>query len=170
MKGILFKVVVAVYVLGSTATVVAGGAVVYFVESGVRTVATVDNCVSSPGAHGTTNYDCTGTWVIGGPLTAGGHVVVGSVVGAGPDDVGKSIPVSVSGGTAYVRSLSTGLVLIILGVVLWLLPPAGIIMRRRRVRRGAAARGVVTPAPPVHLSSIRPPQSTQSGRDYEPNR
>jgi hypothetical protein len=135
----LFKAVVAVYALIALATISAGVVYVHRVTSGIRAVATVDSCVSAPAIHGVAYY-CTGSWVVHGSVLGSGHVVVGSIVGATPKDLHKAVHVRVSGGTAYVRSLTTGVVLILLGVAVCLLPVAGIVTRRVRARRGAAAR------------------------------
>jgi hypothetical protein len=137
MNGFLLKVVVAIYVLTALAVVTAGGVYVHKVDSGIRAVATVDDCITVPAVHSVT-YDCSGSWVIGGPLLAGGRVVVGSVVGASPRDLHRAIPVRVSGGTAYVRSLKTGVVLIATGVAALLLPASGVMARRSRARRISA--------------------------------
>jgi hypothetical protein len=48
-------------------------------------------------------------------LFDGGHVVVGSVDGAEQNDVGKTVDVTLHGDTAYTRSLTTPLALIVFG-------------------------------------------------------
>jgi hypothetical protein len=133
---VLFRAIIVVYVLTSLVFFIAGVVQVSKVESGTRAVAKVDSCITTPAVHGVT-YDCTGSWTVGGSLLSGGHVVVGTIEGATPQDVGKAIPVRVSGDTAYVRSsLATALVVIGLAVVMWLLPAWGL-TRRARARRRA---------------------------------
>jgi hypothetical protein len=65
---------------------------------------------------------CTGSWVIGGDLTDGGHVVVGTIGGVGRGDVGKTVSARATGGSAHVPSYANpgaiaglGLVMIALG-------------------------------------------------------
>jgi hypothetical protein len=89
-----------------TAVGVLGGGIFLFVqrETGTRAQATVTEChVVSTGLHATD--ECSGTWVVGGSLLDGGHVVIGDVQGAERRDIGKTLDVTVRGGTAYTRGL-----------------------------------------------------------------
>jgi hypothetical protein len=85
-------------------------------QTGVRAMATVDECKT----HGAGRYErthCTGTWVVGGSLLDGGHIVVGSINGADQSDVGKTLDVTLRGDEAYTRGLALPLLLIGLGLV-----------------------------------------------------
>jgi hypothetical protein len=89
--------------------------VVQFTGTAAR--ATVTECVQDTDArYPSVSYDCTGTWVIGGTLVGGsGHVVVGTVDGVDPSDVGKTIDVRIAGGEAYAQSLVLPILLMGLG-------------------------------------------------------
>jgi hypothetical protein len=85
-------------------------------QTGTRALATVAECeTTGAGRYETTH--CSGSWVIGGSLLDGGHVVVGSVNGAGQSDVGKTIDVTLRGDEAYTRGLTLPLLLIGLGLI-----------------------------------------------------
>jgi hypothetical protein len=104
-----------VFVVFAAALLVPGVFLLVQCETGTPAQATVDDCETT----GTGRYqrtDCSGTWVVGGSLFDGGHVVVGTVDGADESDVGKTIDVRLHGGTAYSQSLTTPLVLIGFGV------------------------------------------------------
>lgn len=136
-----FLVFGAVILIGLGMT---GGGIFLLVqrETGTRVQATVTSCTPFDRYGG---GSCTGTWVVGGSLADGGHVVTGSIDGASRDDVGKELTVTVSGDHAYTRSLTTPIVLLVLGlgivVVLGVLAPISI----RRSARAPA--GDATPAP-----------------------
>lgn len=83
-------------------------------ESGTKAVATVSECHHVSGQHGGSTA-CTGTWISGGSLLNGGHVVLGTIDGAGKGDVGKDINVRVHGGTAYTRELRVPIILFCIG-------------------------------------------------------
>lgn len=93
-------------------------------ETGARMQVKVDDCdVKWQGQY--RYVYCTGTWIVGGPLSENGHVVVGSVEGADTDDVGKMIDVTLSpdGETAYTRDVRVPVILLATGagfVVLFL--------------------------------------------------
>ena len=62
---------------------------------------------------------CAGMWVEGGSLVAGdGHVVTGTIDGADPGDVGKTLDVRLSGGRAYTTSLRIPIILLVAGLAL----------------------------------------------------
>jgi hypothetical protein len=85
-------------------------------QTGARAVATVGDCrVSGAGRY--RKVHCTGTWIVGGPLIGGGHVVFGTIDGVDTDAVGKTIDVTLRGDTAYSRGLALPLLLIALGVI-----------------------------------------------------
>jgi hypothetical protein len=85
-------------------------------QTGTRATATVTEChLVSAGVHASDT--CTGTWVIGGSLLAGGHVVIGDIQGAERRDIGKTLNVTVRGGTAYTRGLGLPIGLTIGGLV-----------------------------------------------------
>jgi hypothetical protein len=91
-----------------------GGVIVYHgATTGRITPVKVDDCHYT----GTGRAEiCTGTWVVGGSLLDGGHVVIGPIEGATSDDIGHTLKVRVHGGTAYVRSLRLPIILFVLGV------------------------------------------------------
>jgi hypothetical protein len=104
-------------------------------QTGIRADATVADCEIT-GAGRLEDTHCTGSWVVGGSLLDGGHVVLGTISGAEQSDVGKKLDVTVNGDTAYTRELATPLVLIGLGLI-----PCGVmllfVMRLVRLRNGA---------------------------------
>jgi hypothetical protein len=89
-------------------------------QTGARAVATVGECRASGGGR-YRSVHCTGTWIVGGPLIGGGHVVFGTIDGVDTDAVGKTIDVTLRGDTAYSRGLALPLLLIGLGLI----PSAG---------------------------------------------
>ncbi len=88
-------------------------------ETGVRMKVKVDDCEVSYTGYQNRYVHCTGTWVLGGPLLEGGHVVVGTIEGAETDDVGKTIDVTLSpdGETAYTRDPWLAIGLIVAGLI-----------------------------------------------------
>lgn len=126
-----FMLVVLVAVAIAAATIGSGVFLLVQRATGARAVATVTDCMTT-GTVRSRRTDCTGTWIAGGPLTEGGHVVVGTVQGAEQSDVGKKVDVTLRGDTAYVRDLALPLMLIGLGVV-----PAAAVLNiiYRKVRR-----------------------------------
>lgn len=85
-------------------------------QTGTRASATVAECETT-GAGRYESTHCTGSWMVGGSLLDGGHVVVGSVNGADQSDVGKTIDVTLRGDEAYTRGLALPLLLIGLGLI-----------------------------------------------------
>jgi hypothetical protein len=65
-------------------------------RSGTPGTAKVSACRGHDGRYDT-GVRCTGSWVVGGSLLHGGHVVVGDIANAGRDDVGKTIDVRIHG-------------------------------------------------------------------------
>jgi hypothetical protein len=99
-------------------------------QTGPRASATVADCVRSGGGRWASVH-CTGSWVVGGSLLDGGHVVVGTIDGADTGDVGKTLDVTLRGDTAYTRGLTLPLLLIGIGLV----PAAGLVLRVRAILR-----------------------------------
>ena len=99
-------------------------------QTGTRAVATVGDCVTSGGGR-YRRVHCTGTWVVGGSLIGGGHVVWGTISGVDTDSVGKTIDVTLRGDSAYARGLALPLLLIGLGLV----PGLGAVLFARSLRR-----------------------------------
>ncbi len=105
----------AFILLGGLGLAAGGAFEVVVLAKGAPAKASVFDCRSVGGRY--TAYSCTGTWVAGGPLVGGdGHVVTGTVDGAGPDDVGQTIDVRIWGGRAYVPSLRVPILLLVLGL------------------------------------------------------
>ena len=92
-------------------------------QTGTRAIATVGECETT-GAGKYQTVHCTGTWVVGGPLMDGGHVIFGTINGVDTDSVGKDIDVTLRGDEAYSRGLALPLLLIGFG----LLPAAGAVL------------------------------------------
>lgn len=105
--------------------------------SGEKVLATVDECHTHHGLH-STSTTCTGSWVAGGDLLAGGHVVIGTINGAGKGDIGDTVTVHVHGDSAYTQSHATTYALAGLGVGLLAL---GGYAWRKRVAAARAALG-----------------------------
>jgi hypothetical protein len=139
--GVVVVGVLALAVLGITS----GVSQIVTRTSGERSTARVSDCIRS-GGYKTRSLTCTGTWITGGRLVGGdGHVVVGKVEGANPDDVGHTIAVRLSddGQHAYTPSLVTPIVYLVIGVAfaalgLYVLVAVFI---RRRPPAGAAGAG-----------------------------
>jgi hypothetical protein len=111
------KYVIAITLLVGLALAGGGGWLIYQRETGTRGEAKVSDCQDF-GASSSSKTYCTGSWVVGGSLLAGGHVVVGPVNGAEDSDIGKTISVTLRGGEAYTRSLTIALILISMGLVI----------------------------------------------------
>lgn len=101
-----------------TAVGVLGGGIFLIVQrdTGTRAEATIAECHEISGAYHASDQ-CTGSWIVGGSLLDGGHVVVGVVDGAERRDVGKALSVTVRGGTAYTRGLGLPIGLVAGGFV-----------------------------------------------------
>jgi len=99
-------------------------------QTGTRASATVDECrTTGSGRYESTH--CSGSWIAGGSLLDGGHVVVGSINGADQSDVGKTIDVTLRGDEAY----TTGLTLPVLLIGLGLIPVAAAVLLARGLFR-----------------------------------
>lgn len=109
-------------------------------STGVRTQATVSDCeTTGSGRYQTTN--CTGSWVLGGELLEGGHLVLGTIQGADESNVGKKVDVTIHGDEAYLRDLRLPLLLVGLGIVpsLLMIPAFRKLRRMQREREGPYA-------------------------------
>jgi hypothetical protein len=111
------------------ALVFLGGAafIVFVQQNGPKTTATVTDCRQRSIRPRT--YNCTGTWVAGGSLLDGGHVVIGTIDGASKADVGKRIDVRLSGERAYTTSRRLPIVLAGIGLTF-------AVLGGREVRKG----------------------------------
>ena len=66
---------------------------------------------NAPGIH------CTGTWVAGGSLLAGGRVVIGEIVNGDRGDIGKTIDVRIHGTDHATKpNMRVSIILALLGV------------------------------------------------------
>jgi hypothetical protein len=83
-------------------------------ETGERASARVTECHKSGGRY--RSDVCSGTWVAGGSLLAGGRVVLGTIDGADSGDLGRTIDVRLSGDRAYTTSLRVPIILIVIGL------------------------------------------------------
>src|SRR4051812_35637299 len=81
---------------------------------------------------------CSGTWVTGGSLLAGGRVVIGTVDGADSGDIGHTLDVRLNGDRAYTTSLRVPIVLIVLGLAVTASGPR-LLWMARRTRKAATA-------------------------------
>jgi hypothetical protein len=104
-------VAAAILAAFSVALLVPGIALLDLSQTGTPAQASVEYCETT-GAGRYERTDCSGSWIVGGSLLDGGHVIVGTVDDADQSDVGKTIDVMLHGDTAYSRSLFTPLVLI----------------------------------------------------------
>lgn len=85
-------------------------------QTGVRAEATVGDCeVTGAGRYQRTH--CTGTWIVGGSLLDGGHVIFGTINDADPSQVGKTIDVTLRGDEAYTLDLLLPIMLIGFGLI-----------------------------------------------------
>jgi hypothetical protein len=109
-------VVALIAILWAAILIGPGGFLLYQRQTGDRAQATVDTCeVNGAGRWQTVN--CSGSWIVGGSLLEGGHVIVGTVQGVDESSVGKTIEVTLRGGEAYSRGLTLPLLLIGFGLV-----------------------------------------------------
>ncbi|HWE82051.1 MAG TPA: hypothetical protein VG265_10400 [Gaiellaceae bacterium] len=117
-----------------------GGYYVLVDEHGTRARATVTGCrdhvvYTSNGSRTVTN--CTGYWILGGRLGAGGRKVFGEVRGAGWSDLEETVGVRVYRGRAYTygSALAIGL---FAAAGLFVLVGVGLIFVLRRLARPRA--------------------------------
>jgi hypothetical protein len=112
---VIVRIVVTLCVLMGLGFVGGGLWELHQQDTGTKVVATVSEChvVSGGSTHATT--ECTGSWIQGGSLLGNGHVVLGTISGAGRSDVGKKVNARVHGGTAFVHSLRLPIVLFVIG-------------------------------------------------------
>jgi hypothetical protein len=125
-KGVVpFAVAIGILSLGFVGT---GLFYLHAQSTGERTTSKVIHCTTGRGRYG-----CTARWVQGGSLVFGkGRVVSGTLEGAGPSDVGKTLDVRVSGGRAYTPSLRIPIALLAIGAAFLLY--GGFEIRKQLVR------------------------------------
>lgn len=130
------NVVLLVIAAVVVAAVMIGSGVFLLVQrqTGPHASASVAECVTTGGGRWASTH-CSGSWIVGGSLLEGGHVVVGTIDGADRSDVGKTIDVTLRGDTAYTRGLALPLLLIGIGLV----PALAVIFRVRSTLRGRQA-------------------------------
>jgi hypothetical protein len=115
VKGrLLGALVVGLFLLGGLGMVAGGVYQVIVRETGERATARVTECHKSGGRY--RSDVCSGTWVAGGSLLAGGHVVLGTIDGADSGDLGRTIEVRLSGDRAYTTSLRVPIIVIVIGL------------------------------------------------------
>lgn len=127
-----FVVIIAIFWAASL--LAPGGFLLYQRQTGPRAQATVDDCVVSGAARWRT-VNCTGSWIVGGSLFEGGHVIVGTVQGVDESSIGKTVDVTLRGDEAYSRGLALPLLLIGFGLV----PAVAAVFIFRAYRRLRAA-------------------------------
>ncbi len=120
--------VIAATVIAAT-MIWAGVSLLVQSQTGTRAMATVGDCVGNGGTR-YRSVHCTGTWIVGGSLIDGGHVIWGTINGVDTDAVGKTIEVTLRGDSAYARGLTLPLLLIGFG----LMPAAGAVFLARGLR------------------------------------
>ena len=100
--------------VGAVVAAVMVGSGVYMIvpPTGPRAQATVRHCDVTVG-RGVRVTHCTGTWIEGGSLRDGGHVVIGTIEGVDADTVGQTIEVTLARGAAYARKTAYPRTLII---------------------------------------------------------
>jgi hypothetical protein len=108
----------AIAVAFVVAAALIGGGVALLIQGQTdpRASASVGDCKTT-GAGRFARTHCTGSWIAGGSLLQGGHVIVGTIEGVDRRDVGKTIEVTLRGDTAYARRITLPLLLIGLGLV-----------------------------------------------------
>ncbi|GEM_PF-5112902 len=117
----IFALIVAA--IAAVAMIWAGVFLLVQRQTGPRAMATVDDCVTT-GSGKYQSTHCTGSWIVGGSLLEGGHVIVGTINDADQSQVGKTIEVTLRGDEAYTRDLLLPLMLLGFGLV----PPVGLLL------------------------------------------
>jgi predicted enzyme related to lactoylglutathione lyase len=101
-------------------------------RSGTPGLAKVSSCGGHDGRYDT-GVRCTGSWVAGGTLLDGGHVVVGDIANADRGDVGKTIHVRIHGdGHATKPKMRVSIVLAAIAVLMLGLGTYLLLLRSRR--------------------------------------
>ena len=138
MKGWIPVALLLVLVLGGGLGMLFGGTFLIVVqETGEPAKAKILECHRTGGRY--RSDSCTGSWVAGGSLLAGGRVVIGTVDGASSDDIGKTLDVRLSGDRAYTKSWRVAIILLVLGAGLTALGVRLVWMMVTARRRRAAA-------------------------------
>jgi hypothetical protein len=151
---IISGVFLGLFALGLTG----GGAFILVVQqTGERAEATVTECRGRPGRQ-----SCTATWVEGGNPADDGRVVTGTIDGAGPDDIGKTLAVRLSGGRAYTTSLRVPLLLLASGITVAVLGAISLSATARKAR-ATDADPAPAPMPPLSDAPSSGPPHPRSG-------
>jgi hypothetical protein len=139
VKGRLLGVLLVALVFLGGLGMLGGGVFLIVVQlTGTPATARITECHDSGGRY---HSDvCRGTWVTGGSLLAGGHVVIGTVDGADEGDIGKTLDVRLSGDRAYTTSLRVPIILIVIGVALTGFGVRLLVIARRGATPAARAR------------------------------
>jgi hypothetical protein len=115
VKGtLLWLLLLALVFLGGLGMLGGGMFLVVVQVTGEPAQARITDCHKGGGRY--RSDVCSGTWVTGGSLLAGGRVVLGTVDGAGSGDIGRTLDVRLNGDRAYTTSLRVPIVLIVLGL------------------------------------------------------
>lgn len=129
-----------------------GGGIFLLVQraTGARVQATVTRCEPH---HPYGGGGCVGMWTVGGSLANGGRLVTGTIDGASSGDEGKTVTVTLSGNRAYTRSLTTPVLLLVLGIGIsgMFAVVVPVAMRRSTASRGPVA--VDAPRPPADVAA-----------------
>jgi hypothetical protein len=110
-----------------------GGRLIWLGRSGSSAKVKVSDC-DVTGSGRSRKVNCTGAWTVGGSLLDGGHVVVGSIIGADTDDEGKTLDVTIIGEAAYTASFLHIALPIIIGLGCLSLVGAVLLIRMRSQR------------------------------------
>lgn len=124
--------VVAGIVAVPVALIVGGAQLLVELERGAPARATVRDCDRGM-RRGTVH--CTGTWIVGGDLLAGGRVARGTIDGADVDDVGREVAVRLVGDRAIIDARGRPTAFIAAGATL--LAGFALLLRARRRRQDA---------------------------------
>jgi predicted enzyme related to lactoylglutathione lyase len=90
-------------------------------RSGIAGTAKVTSCSGHDGRYAS-GVHCTGSWVVGGSLLAGGRVVIGDITNADRGDVGNTIDVRIHGDSHATKpDLGVSIVLGLLGIPMLML-------------------------------------------------
>lgn len=127
---VLGRLLLGLVFLGGLGMLGGGVFLVVVQVTGEPAQARITDCHKSGGRY--RSDVCDGTWVAGGSLLAGGRVVLGTVDGADPGDIGRTIDVRLSGDRAYTTSLRVPIVLIVLGLAVTAFGVRLLWMARRR--------------------------------------
>jgi hypothetical protein len=140
-RTLLFLLLLGLVFLGGLGMLGGGVFLVVVQQTGEPAQARITECHKGGGRY--RSDVCSGTWVTGGSLLAGGRVVIGTVDGADSGDIGHTLDVRLSGDRAYTKSLRVAIILIVLGLAVTVFGIRLLWMGRsaRRGGSGPAPRG-----------------------------